>query len=208
MVPRRLRRVAATFSFSRWRDRLAEKLGLNPASTRTVHELPVFVINTRSEIETERLYTRLDAVLDLIATYQPRRYRRLKRDVAGFLVRRFPCRGAYLPEARTCLVELTFLANPDFSDAQIAASILHEATHARLHRLGLDLSGPTAERLCRKAELDFGHAVPDGAAVIARAQESLALADHDVAPEIDWDEARRRVAEIDLEARRNQHAAE
>lgn len=164
--------------------------------------LPVLVVNTRREIDTERLYTRLDDVLGLIETYQPRRFRRLERDVAGFLVKRFPCRGAYLPEARACLVELTFLANPDFSDAQIAASIVHEATHARLHRLGLDVSGPTAERLCRKAELDFGRAVPDGATVIARAEQSLALADHDVAPEIDWDEARRRMAAVDRETGR------
>jgi len=162
------------------------------------------VVNTRPEIDSERLFARLDDVLGLIETYQPRRYRRLTRDVAGFLVKRFPCRGAYLPEARACLVELTFLANPDFNDAQIAASIVHEATHARLHRLGLDVSGPVAERLCRKAELDFGRAVPDGAAVIARAEQSLELADHEVAPEIDWSEARRRMAAIDREIRRKQ----
>ena len=185
-----------------WRSWLAEKLGLDATTTRTVHDLPVLAVNTRSEIDTDALYTRLDAVLGLIAMYQPKRYRRLKRDVAGFLIKRFPCRGAYIPETRTCLVELTFLANQGFSDAQIAASILHEATHARLHRLGFDLAGPAAERLCRKAELEFGRAVPDGAAVIARAEESLALADEDVAPEVDWEEARRRVAAVDREARR------
>jgi len=166
-----------------------------------VHGMPVVVLNTRPDIETDAVLGRLDAVLDLIRRYQPRRYRLLQRDVAGFVVQRYACRGAYLPPRRTCLVELTFLASPDFSDAQIAASIVHEATHARLHRLGLALTGAAAERVCRRAEIALGRAVPDGAAVIARAEESLRLADDEVAPRVDWDLAQRRVAAVDRAAR-------
>jgi hypothetical protein len=170
------------------------------ATQATVHGLPVAVLNTRPDIETSAVLQRLEAVLELIQTYQPRRYRLLKRDLAGFVVQRYACRGAYLPPSHTCLVELTFLANAGFSDAQIAASIVHEATHARLHRLGLALTSAEAERVCRRAEIALGRAVPNGDAVIARAEESLALADSDVAPEVDWDLARRRVAAVDREA--------
>jgi hypothetical protein len=165
-----------------------------------VHGMPVVVLNTRPDIETDAVLRRLDAVLDLIRTYQPRRYRLLKRDVSGFVVQRYACRGAYLPARRTCLVELTFLASADFSDAQIAASIVHEGTHARLHRLGLALTSAAAERACRRAEIALGRAVPNGEAVIARAEASLTLADDDVAPQVDWDLARRRVAAVDREA--------
>ena len=44
------------------------------------------------------------------------------------------------------------------------------------------------ERLCRKAELAFGLALPPelGAPVIERARESLALSDAAVAPVVDW----------------------
>ena len=157
-------------------------------------------MNTRWNIETDAVLRRLDAALALIRTYRPRQYRLLKRDVAGFVVQRYACRGAYFGHSRTCLVELTFLANATMSNAQIAASIVHEATHARLDRLGLPLSGPAAERACRRAEIAFGRAVPDGAAVIARAEESLALGDDDVAPDIDWALAQSRVAAADLRA--------
>jgi hypothetical protein len=53
------------------------------------------------------------------------------------------------------------------------------------------------ERICRRAELDWGHAVPDGEPVVRRALESMALADEEVAPTIEWGEASRRVAAVD-----------
>ena len=55
------------------------------------------------------------------------------------------------------------------------------------------------ERICRRAELDFGHALPPelGAPVIERAAASLELSDRDVAPVIDWAEAMRRQQAVD-----------
>jgi hypothetical protein len=184
----------------RWRAHLARKIEEQLTDVRVIHGLKVAVVNTRRDIDTELVVRRLDAALDLIARYQPWRFRRLQRDFAEIWVRRYPCRAAYYPQARACLVELTFLVNPNFSVAQIASSIVHEAVHARLHRMGV--GGQPAqksreERLCRQAELDFGLAVPEGEAVVRRAMESLELSDEEVAPEIDWVEASRRVASAD-----------
>ena len=124
---------------------------------RVVHGLPVRIENTRPDIQTEQAVQRLAAALDLIATYAPRRYRRLRQDIAGFVVQRFACRGAFFPEARECLVELTFTVNPRHALAEIAASIVHEATHARVARrcgpLPLEQRA-REERLCRLAELE------------------------------------------------------
>jgi hypothetical protein len=74
--------------------------------------------------------------------------------------------------------------------------------HARVDRMGVSRHSrdrAREERLCRRAELEFGEALPPelGAPVIQRAIESLALADQDVAPAIDWNEALRRQNEID-----------
>jgi hypothetical protein len=172
---------------------------------RVVHGFPVRILNTRPDIDTEQVVARLTAAIDLIAAHAPRRYRRLRTDVAGFVVERFPCRGAFFPETGECLVELTFTVNPRHDLPEIAASIVHEATHARVARrcgvLGPDHRA-REERLCRRAELEFGQAVPDGAIVVQRAEASLALADRDVAPAIDWAEAARRVARVDGQARR------
>lgn len=172
---------------------------------RVVHGFPVRILNTRPDIDTEQVVARLTAAIDLIAAHAPRRYRRLRTDVAGFVVERFPCRGAFFPETGECLVELTFTVNPRHGLPEIAASIVHEATHARVARrcgaLGPDHRA-REERLCRRAELEFGQAVPDGAIVVQRAEASLGLADREVAPAIDWAEAARRVAQVDGQARR------
>jgi hypothetical protein len=177
------------------------------AEQRVVHGLPVCIINTRPDIQTERVIQRLTAALDLLATYAPRGYRRLRSDLAGFVVQRFACRGAFFPQSRECLVELTFTVNPRHAIPEIAASILHEATHARVARM-CKTRPPEhharEERLCRRAELEFGLALPDGAVVVQRARESLALGDREVAPPVDWAEAARRIAEVDAESRKSQ----
>lgn len=160
----------------------------------------VTVHNSRPDIATDQVLARLDDALGLIERYAPHRFRRLSRDFSGIVVQRFPCRAAYFPEARACLIELTFLAHPDISAAQVAASIIHESVHARIHRMGVHRAAELQareERLCRQAELEFGRAVPNGHPVVARALESLALADEGVAPAIDWAEATRRVDELD-----------
>jgi hypothetical protein len=169
-----------------------------PTSHHTLHDLPVTIANTEPAIETRDVVARLDQSLALIAQYVPHRFRRMQRDVRGIVVQRFPCRGAFFPAERTILTELTFLVNPSFTPAQIAASIVHEATHARV---ATSLRGdvvnrrPREERLCREAELEFGLALPagEGVAVLERARASLALEDEGVAPTIDWDEAFRRM---------------
>jgi hypothetical protein len=174
------------------------------AEHRLVHGFPVRILNTRPDIETEQVVQRLTAALDLIATYAPRRYRRLRRDLAGFVVERFACRGAFFPQSRECLVELTFTVNPRHGLPEVAASIVHEATHARVARMCRTRSPEQharEERLCRRAELEFGLALPDGAVVVQRARDSLALADREVAPAVDWAEAQRRVAAADAQAR-------
>ena len=173
-------------------------------STRVVvHGLPVRVENTRPDIRTEQVIERLSAALDLVARYAPRRYRRLRQDIAGFVVERFACRGAFFPDRRECLVELTFTVNPAHGLPEIAASIVHEATHARVARrcgmLPLTMR-PREERLCRMAELELGLALPDGAVVVERARASLALSDREVAPVVDWAEAARRIADVDRRA--------
>jgi hypothetical protein len=165
----------------------------------------VVVENTTAGVDTGAVLARLDEALALIERYQPWRLAHMRRDVRGFQIVRFPCRGAYLPGPNTCLTELTFLARTDITAAPIAASIVHEAMHARTYAMISAYSHDPAreERICRRAELDFGEALPPalGAPVIQRALESLALSDSDVAPVIDWDEARRRQDEVDQHSR-------
>ena len=178
----------------RARQAVARAGGHPYTETRVVRGIPVAVTNTRDDVSTERVFARAAAVLDLVERYQPARFAHLRRDLARIVVERFACRGAYFAERRACLLELTFMANESFSDAQVAATLVHEGVHARLERLATRYgvtpfaAAPARhERICRRAELAFGLAVPNGAPVVERALASLALSDRDVAPTVNWD---------------------
>lgn len=170
-----------------------------------VHEVRGFrvvVENGRPDIRTPDVLARLDEALALAERYQPWRVAHLRRDLRQIAVARFACRGAYFPGERTCLTELTFLARRDITAAPVAASILHEGMHARVDRLGLHPASrdrAREERLCRRAELDFGLALPPdlGAPVVARARATLAMSDEEVAPVVDDTVARARIDALD-----------
>lgn len=168
----------------------------------SLHGVRVEVVNTRPDVETSEALARLDESLALIAEHQPWRLRHLQRDVHAIRVVRFACRGAFIPDERVIITELTFLARRDISAAPVASSILHEGVHARVEAMGVRRSGrdrAREERICRRAELSFGRTLPPalGAPVVERALASLALSDSEVAPTVDWNEARRRQRDVD-----------
>jgi hypothetical protein len=193
-------------------DRLAAFVGAKLDILHQVRGFRVMVDNTRPDIQTADVIARLDDSLALIEQYQPWRLAHLRRDLDHINVARFPCRGAYFPEYRACMVELTFLNRRDIGPAVVAATIVHEGMHARIHRHSVFMSRDSAaangaefrdksreERVCRRAELEFGQSLPPdiGAPVVQRALESLAMADEEVAPEIDWQVAEQRMADAD-----------
>ena len=194
--------------FRDWLDRVLggeRERPLEPRpETRVIGGIPVYVINTRDDIDTERVFRRAEAVIARVEQYQPWRLAHIRRDIAGILVQRYACRAAFFGDTKLVMLELTFMANEQFSDSQVAASFVHEGMHARLDQLS-EKYGVTPfaaararhERICRRAELDWGRAVPDGDPVVRRALESMALADEEVAPTIEWGEASRRIAAVD-----------
>lgn len=179
------------------------------ATRHTVRGFAVLVDNSaRPDISPDVVLARLDEALALIERFQPWRLAHMRRDIAQFLIIRYPCRGAFFPDTQSCMTELTFLARSDITAAPVASSILHEGIHARVHAMGCrrDATGMAREeRLCRRAELEFGLALPPelGAPVVERARASLELGDADVAPAVDWAEAMRRQQAVDDEAARN-----
>ncbi len=187
---------------------LSHLLGANArVAPLMLHGIPVELRNTQPAIANEAVLERLAESLALVATYAPERLRHMQRDVRAIRVERFPTRGAFLPGERVILTELTFLARRDISAAPVASSILHEGVHARVHafRARVGRGVPAAddmareERLCRRTELSFGRRLPPalGAPVVERALASLALADHHVAPTVDWALARERQERVD-----------
>jgi hypothetical protein len=143
--------------------------------------LPVRVTIESSET-TAGLLAKMAAAIDLVARHQPQRFRRMREDMAGVSVEPLRThRAEFRRASRTCVLDTFFVDT--FPVGLVASSLVHEAMHARILAAGIaDLDQPAEERACRRAELRFGLAIPDGAAVVERARGALALDDRDVAP--------------------------
>ena len=97
----------------------------------TIRGFQVVVENSRPDIATPDVLSRLDEALALVEHTQPWRLAHLRRDLARFWIVRYPCRGAFFPESRTCMTELTFLARRDITAAPVAASSWTSASRCR-----------------------------------------------------------------------------
>jgi hypothetical protein len=63
--------------------------------------------------------------------------------------------GDYQPEIRTCRLDKRFVLHDVVDPELIAAVIVHEATHARLHRLGVayaEQQRPRIDAICVRRE--------------------------------------------------------
>ncbi len=150
---------------------------------RVMHGIEVWVLNDDLHATDDEMMDKVAAALDRVAGAQPWRIPMLRRDLARIVVRQNTGCRALFEHSGTCVLDTYFVAR--FAPAQVASSIVHEGVHARLRRGGRTVPPDLIaweERLCRKAELGFGLRIADGAAVVERARQSLALSDRDVAP--------------------------
>src|SRR5437867_10377841 len=83
--------------------------------------------------EVNTLFRKVHEALHVIATYDPKRLRRMQRDVQGLCVGSAPKdrRGSSGEYTQLCLLSATYVVSEDTSAAQIASTIVHEATHVR-----------------------------------------------------------------------------
>lgn len=76
-----------------------------------------------------------------------------------------------------CELQENFVRAETTSIAQIASAIVHEATHARLMRLGFGYEEPKRlriERICFGAQRGFARRLPDGEELVKEVEESQA----------------------------------
>jgi hypothetical protein len=143
-------------------------------------------------LDRAELWPKLYAALDLIATHSPLWITRMKEMDNSINVRRIPGNRARLEQNRLTILDPYLLAN--FAPAQIASSIVHEATHARMRYRGIayDPKAPAREeRACRRSEVRLGKRLraagaEGAAAALERAQSALAMRDDEVGVVVDW----------------------
>jgi hypothetical protein len=171
---------------------LRDRYDANRSDKHSIDGVAVWFLNDRDDIDNAHLVARFTEALALIGDHMPHHLRRLRTDVSCIWVKRWPNRGIFFHDTRVMVIDTTFVVNPTFVPAQVAATILHEGVHARVTAMGVDrrfTNLADEERLCRRAEIAFGLRAPGGAPVVARAQEILGLTDEEVAPRIDLAEA-------------------
>ena len=139
----------------------------------------------------------VNEAIDLIATYDPRRYHRIRRDIRYIIVARTPLSevAEYWPNLRACILDPSFVGS--HAAGSIALSIVHEATHARLWKAGVRYGENVrarVERRCILEEIAFARRVPDGGELESEARGRL----HD--PAFWGDEAMRSRQQKRLEA--------
>ena len=111
--------------------------------------------------------------LEVIAKYQPRRLDRIRRDLRYIIVVKQPG-GSFWPLLRACALSPEMLASSDKED--IALTIVHEATHARIHARGIEyevVHRARIERLCVDQEISLARLLSGGPERVAQLNSAL-----------------------------------
>ena len=123
------------------------------------------------KFDEKSLVDRATAALHLIAEADARRYTRIRRHLRRILIGAFPGRLAqYAHKWRLCQLDDSFVKDPETTINEIASTIIHEATHARIAQRGLayHLDRQRHEHICLEEERAFVSRLPESGRVLAR----------------------------------------
>jgi hypothetical protein len=142
------------------RPALIDKLQLASSSARRVDGLWI-----GSYWGPEHL-PRLESALLLIKRHSPLQYARILRDLDRIWIYLLPkAAGEYHASIHACVIDKRYFVNPNTSVEDTASTIVHEATHARLDRCGIQYEEARRTRIeavCCRRELAFAARLPNG----------------------------------------------
>ena len=132
--------------------------------------------------EAERARDRLSAALNIIRTLSPTRYAYLQRDLSRICIgTTHNLAECHFPTG-LCLLQTHFVLASATIPEHIALALVHEGTHARLHRAGFGYDEPRRariERLCVTAELIVARRLPDAEYLVSHIAGQLPSHDSD-----------------------------
>jgi hypothetical protein len=112
------------------------------------------------------------AALNLIAEHDPRRMKRMARDLRWIWIKRSAFAPAFsYTSTKVCILDREYWAEQDNPAALLAAVLVHEATHARLFAHGIEYvesARARIEGLCDAQSVMFARRLPDGESVVRR----------------------------------------
>ncbi|RWM07936.1 MAG: hypothetical protein EOR72_29225 [Mesorhizobium sp.] len=130
----------------------------------------LLVIGDRQEID------RVVHALSLIRRHDPIRYRRLLRDLSRIWILVIPYRGQFQESTWTCQLDQRFVLDEKTPLELIASVIVHEATHARLARVGIDYREELRHRIeqvCIRRQMAFTEMLPEATEAFDEAKSML-----------------------------------
>jgi hypothetical protein len=116
--------------------------------------------------------TRIEQALHLVERHSPLHYARILRNLERiwiFLLSHG--RAEYNEALGACVIDERLIADPETNTEELASIIVHEATHARLDRCGIEYREELRVRIetvCLRRELDFAARLPDSLALQSR----------------------------------------
>lgn len=146
-------------------DRLFTKILVRVATSRIIDGLWVGVLGGAGK--SEQIVDRVATALTLIKRYDPHRYHRTLSDLDGIVVWLLydVAVGRHDPKLNMGEIDIRFVLDESTTAELIAATIVHEATHARLKRCGVGYSESVRQRIeavCFRQEMHFARKLPDG----------------------------------------------
>jgi hypothetical protein len=123
---------------------------------------------------------RLDAALGLLERHARPRYQMLQRDIQRVWVTGIPSQGAFIADRAMCVLDFDFVTTEVTRPEEVALTLIHEGTHARLRRAGFGYDArirPRIERLCIGSELVVARRLPGAADLADDASQRLAWDD-------------------------------
>jgi hypothetical protein len=155
------------------RPGLLTRLMLRYSASKRIDGLWIGSFEDKPEAELRRV----TAALDLIKTCDPQRYRRLTRDLERVWVTIIAGgRAQFDPTIWTCVLDARYVLNETTALEEIATSIVHEATHARLYRCGFGYEEglrSRVEAVCFRRERAFARKLPNGEQIRELADRKL-----------------------------------
>jgi hypothetical protein len=108
---------------------------------------------------------RVEEALQLIKRHDMFSYSRVTRDLDRIWVKPIPSGQAhYERSSNACVIDKRYILQETMSIARIASTIIHEATHARLDKWGVEYveeRRARIEEICLRRELNFLAKLPD-----------------------------------------------
>ncbi len=132
----------------------------------------VWLFNWDRDSDHNVLFRKVAETLELIRERDPRRYARLVRDVPRITLTKSPTPGVFVPKFGGVFLDVLHVINASLH--QLSLTVVHEATHARLHRAGIRVDSANRgriERLCLEQEIRFAVSLGYNADTLGRTDE-------------------------------------